>query len=99
MPAFQVSREHSNSDYPKSSLTYISEYQKLIEAPGGDETNRKKMEPTNWAPEHSAALRDYLASGMSYAEIVQGINASAGARPADGPCREPAPWRRCRAAI
>jgi GcrA cell cycle regulator len=33
------------------------------------------MEPTNWAPEHSAALRDYLANGMSYAEIVQAINA------------------------
>jgi GcrA cell cycle regulator len=33
------------------------------------------MEPTNWAPEHSAALRDYLVSGMSYAEIAQAINA------------------------
>lgn len=38
-------------------------------------TNGKKMEPTNWAPEHSAALRDCLASGMSYAEIAQAINA------------------------
>jgi GcrA cell cycle regulator len=33
------------------------------------------MEPTIWAPEHSAALRDYLVSGMSYAEIAQAINA------------------------
>jgi GcrA cell cycle regulator len=33
------------------------------------------MEPTNWAPEHSAALRDYLVSGMSYAEIARAINA------------------------
>jgi GcrA cell cycle regulator len=33
------------------------------------------MEPTNWAPEHSAALRDYLLSGMSYAEIARAINA------------------------
>jgi GcrA cell cycle regulator len=33
------------------------------------------MEPTNWAPEHSAALRDCLAGGMSYAEIAQAINA------------------------
>jgi GcrA cell cycle regulator len=32
------------------------------------------MEPTNWAPEHSAALRDCLASGMSYARIAQTIN-------------------------
>jgi GcrA cell cycle regulator len=33
------------------------------------------MEPTNWAPEHSAALRDYLVDGMSYAEIARAINA------------------------
>ncbi|WP_213769933.1 GcrA family cell cycle regulator [Bradyrhizobium sp. dw_78] len=33
------------------------------------------MEPTNWAPEHSDALRDYLALGMSYAEIARAINA------------------------
>jgi GcrA cell cycle regulator len=33
------------------------------------------MEPTNWTPEHSAALRDYLVSGMSYAEIARAINA------------------------
>jgi GcrA cell cycle regulator len=32
------------------------------------------MESTNWAPEHSAALRDYLLSGMSYADIAQAIN-------------------------
>src|ERR1700743_1531828 len=33
------------------------------------------MEPTNWAPEHCAALRDYLVRGMSYAEIARAINA------------------------
>jgi GcrA cell cycle regulator len=33
------------------------------------------MEPTNWAPEHSAALRDYLLGGMSYAEIASALNA------------------------
>jgi GcrA cell cycle regulator len=32
------------------------------------------MEPTNWAPEHSDALRDCLASGMSYTEIAQALN-------------------------
>lgn len=32
------------------------------------------MEPTNWAPEHSAALRDYLLGGMSYAQIARAIN-------------------------
>jgi GcrA cell cycle regulator len=33
------------------------------------------MEPTIWAPEHSDALRDYLAKGMSYSEIAKAINA------------------------
>jgi GcrA cell cycle regulator len=33
------------------------------------------MEPTNWAPEHSAALSEYLAQGMSYSEIARAINA------------------------
>ena len=33
------------------------------------------MEPTNWAPEHAAALREYLAGGMSYAQIALAINA------------------------
>jgi GcrA cell cycle regulator len=33
------------------------------------------MELTNWAPEHSDALRDYLALGMSYSEITRAINA------------------------
>ena len=30
----------------------------------------KTMEMTNWAPEHSDALRDYLAKGMSFSEIA-----------------------------
>lgn len=33
------------------------------------------MEPTNWAPEHSDALRKYLAKGMSYSEIADALNA------------------------
>jgi GcrA cell cycle regulator len=33
------------------------------------------MEPTSWAPEHSAALRDCLARGMSYADIALALNA------------------------
>jgi GcrA cell cycle regulator len=33
------------------------------------------MEPTDWAPEHSAALKEYLAQGMSYSEIARAINA------------------------
>jgi GcrA cell cycle regulator len=33
------------------------------------------MEMTNWAPEHSGALRDYLAQGMSFSQIAKAINA------------------------
>lgn len=33
------------------------------------------MQSTNWAPEHSDALRQYLAAGLSYAEIADAINA------------------------
>ena len=33
------------------------------------------MEPSNWASEHSDALRDYFFKGMSYAEIGREINA------------------------
>ncbi|WGS18867.1 MULTISPECIES: GcrA family cell cycle regulator [unclassified Bradyrhizobium] len=32
------------------------------------------MEMTNWLPEHSAALRDLRARGMSYSEIADTIN-------------------------
>jgi GcrA cell cycle regulator len=33
------------------------------------------MQSTSWTPEHSSALREYLAKGMSYSEIVEAINA------------------------
>jgi GcrA cell cycle regulator len=33
------------------------------------------MEPSNWAPAHTDALRKYFAMGMSYAEIARAINA------------------------
>ncbi len=33
------------------------------------------MEVTNWLSEHSAALRDLRARGMSYSEIADTINA------------------------
>ena len=32
------------------------------------------MEPTNWAPEHSDALREHLARGLSFSKIVKEIN-------------------------
>lgn len=32
------------------------------------------MEPGNWAPEHSDALREYFAMGMSFSEIARTIN-------------------------
>jgi GcrA cell cycle regulator len=33
------------------------------------------MQSTNWTPEHSQALREHLASGMSYSGIADAINA------------------------
>jgi GcrA cell cycle regulator len=33
------------------------------------------VQSTNWASEHSDALREYLAKGMSYGEITDAINA------------------------
>jgi GcrA cell cycle regulator len=33
------------------------------------------MEATNWAPEHSDALREFFARGMSFSEITKAINA------------------------
>ena len=38
------------------------------------------MESSNWAPEHSGALQEYLALGMSYSEIAIAINAKFGTR-------------------
>ncbi len=36
------------------------------------------MESSGWATEHSEALREYLARGMSYSQIVDAINAKFG---------------------
>jgi GcrA cell cycle regulator len=33
------------------------------------------MQLTGWAPEHSAALREYFSQGMSFAKIAKAINA------------------------
>jgi GcrA cell cycle regulator len=45
-----------------------------------DEKRRgeRAMQSTDWAPEHSEALREYLAKGMSYAAIAKAINAKFG---------------------
>jgi GcrA cell cycle regulator len=37
-----------------------------------------RMQPTNWAPEHSDALREYLAKGMSYSRAAEAVNAKFG---------------------
>jgi GcrA cell cycle regulator len=36
------------------------------------------MEPVNWAPEHSAALRDLVGRGMSFSKIAKSINTKFG---------------------
>jgi len=46
-----------------------------MKASGGVDKNRKPiMEPTNWAPEHSDALRKLLARRLSFMEIAAAIN-------------------------
>ena len=41
---------------------------------GVDKSKDNKMELSNWAPEHSGALREFVAKGMSYSEAAQEIN-------------------------
>jgi GcrA cell cycle regulator len=36
------------------------------------------MQPSNWAPKHSDALREFLLRGMSYSEVAAAINAKFG---------------------
>ncbi|MBV9562412.1 MAG: hypothetical protein JOY90_18505 [Bradyrhizobium sp.] len=36
------------------------------------------MQSNDWAPQHSAALREHLAQGLSYSEIANAINAKFG---------------------
>jgi GcrA cell cycle regulator len=81
--SFPNFRKNSNSDYQKSSLTFISEYQKLtvtryrLVVPGAP-MERLMMESSNWASAHSEMLREGVARGMSYSEIAEAINAKFG---------------------
>ena len=36
------------------------------------------MQPSNWAPEHSDALRGFLSRGMSYRQVAKALNARFG---------------------
>jgi GcrA cell cycle regulator len=83
-PSFPNFRNNSNSDYPKFSLTLISEYQKsrLRLAAAVARQRREGKTPRgevpmqiNWTPEHCDALREYLAKGMSYSQSADAINA------------------------
>jgi GcrA cell cycle regulator len=49
------------------------------------------MEPSNWAPEHSGALREYLALGMTHSEIARAINAKFNTRVTPATPRSAAP--------
>jgi GcrA cell cycle regulator len=56
-------------------LTFISEYQKLWRRRAATTLLEQSMELANWAPEHAAALREYLAQGLTYSQIARAINA------------------------
>jgi GcrA cell cycle regulator len=44
-------------------------------APATQESEKHRMQSTSWTPEHSSALREHLAKGMSYSEVAEAINA------------------------
>jgi len=46
-----------------------------MHAPATQESEKHRMQSTSWTPEHSSALQEYLAKGMSYSEIAEAINA------------------------
>ncbi len=77
-PSFPNFRNESNSDYQKSHLTFNSEYQKYENMDGNRRGWEQECNRTSWAAEHCDALREYLAKGMSYSEIVDAINAKFG---------------------
>jgi hypothetical protein len=81
--SFPNFRKNSNSDYQKSSLTlFLDIRNRQSKGDSGRScrraTERLIMEPSNWAPAHSEALREYWARGMSYSEIADAINAKFG---------------------
>jgi GcrA cell cycle regulator len=43
--------------------------------PAMQESEKHRMQSTSWTPEHSSALKEYLANGMSYSEAAEAINA------------------------
>jgi len=46
-----------------------------MKAPGEIDKNRESIrQPTNWAPEHPDALREYLAHRLSFLEVATAIN-------------------------
>lgn len=50
----------------------------LPELAGASEKAKDNMQASDWAPEHCQALREYLARGLSFAEIAKEINARFG---------------------
>jgi GcrA cell cycle regulator len=44
-------------------------------APATQKSEKRRMQSTGWTPEHSNALREHLAKGMSYSEVAEAINA------------------------
>jgi hypothetical protein len=69
-----------NSEYRKSVLTSISEDRKVVDsirrtgAPGKGQS----MQTLSWAPEHTSALQEFIARGMSFAAAADALNARFG---------------------
>jgi hypothetical protein len=73
-----------NSEYRKYDLTLISEYRKVVNltrdsirgagAPGKGQS----MQTLSWASEHTSALQEFIARGMSFAAAADALNARFG---------------------
>ena len=71
-PSFPNFRNHSNSDYQKIKLDFYFGISEISDAAGAAGQEVEIMEQTGWPPEHSSALRRYLAAGLSFSEDRQG---------------------------
>ena len=71
---FRFSEIELDFDFGISENTPVA----VLLAMSGGIGENKRMQSTDWSPEHSEALREHHAKGMSYSRIAQAINAKFG---------------------
>jgi GcrA cell cycle regulator len=81
---FRISERIAITNIGNLVLTFISEYRKVVNLardsiPGiGAAGKGQSMQSFSWAPEHTAALREFIGRGMSYAAAADALNARFG---------------------